>query len=203
MALILPNTIANLIPADGDKLGQNFGVIQDYINQEVISRDGSTAMTSALLLPGPPTQPNQAATKGYVDTQDTAVKAYADDQIAAAAVVVSWIALTPVNGWSNLGGVYPPTQYRKVGDLVHLRGAIKAVGPISPTPNSSQALTLPAGFRPPYQQDLPAVVGDAGGFGVPGTVTIATDGRFMVNAASAAVQPHLITTFNLAFSVTA
>ena len=68
MALILPNTIANLIPADGDKLNQNFDTIVDWANQDAITADGSTGMTAPLLLPGAPTQPNQAATKAYVDT---------------------------------------------------------------------------------------------------------------------------------------
>jgi microcystin-dependent protein len=68
MPLILPNDIANEQFADGDKLQQNFTTIEDWANQEAISRDGSTAMTGALLLPGPPTQPDQAATKAYVDS---------------------------------------------------------------------------------------------------------------------------------------
>ena len=68
MPLILPNTLANLIPADGDKLQQNFATIQEYMNQEVVTRDGSTGMTSPLLLSGPPTEANQAATKAYVDS---------------------------------------------------------------------------------------------------------------------------------------
>lgn len=68
MPLILPNDIANETLADGDKLQQNFATIEDWINQEVVVRDGSTGMTGALLLPGPPTQPNQAATKAYVDS---------------------------------------------------------------------------------------------------------------------------------------
>jgi microcystin-dependent protein len=67
MPLILPNTIANEQVADGDKLGQNFLTIQDWGNQEVVTRDGSVGMQQPLLLPGPPTQPNQAATKAYVD----------------------------------------------------------------------------------------------------------------------------------------
>lgn len=68
MPLILPNTIANDIPADGAKVQQNFATIQSWANQEAITRDGSTGMTAPLLLPGVPTQPNQAATKGYVDS---------------------------------------------------------------------------------------------------------------------------------------
>ena len=67
MPLILPNDIANEQDADGDLLQQNFATIEDWGNQEAITRDGATAMTGALLLPGPPTQPDQAATKGYVD----------------------------------------------------------------------------------------------------------------------------------------
>ena len=67
MPLILPNDIANEQLADGDKLQQNFATIEDYTNQELIHRSGSVAMTGALLLPGAPTQPNQAATKDYVD----------------------------------------------------------------------------------------------------------------------------------------
>ena len=69
MPLILPNDIANEQLADGDLLQQNFATLEDWGNQEAITRDGSTAMTNALLLPGPPTNPNEAATKGYVDTR--------------------------------------------------------------------------------------------------------------------------------------
>ena len=67
MPLSLPNDIANEQDADGDKLQQNFVTIEDWANQEAVTRDGSTAMTSPLLLPGAPTEPNQAATKAYVD----------------------------------------------------------------------------------------------------------------------------------------
>lgn len=67
MALILPNTIANGVVADGDKLNQNLQAVVTWANTEAISRDGSTAMTGPLLLPGPPTLANQAATKGYID----------------------------------------------------------------------------------------------------------------------------------------
>jgi hypothetical protein len=66
-SLILPNTIANGANADGDKLDQNLDVIVSWSNTEVVNRDGSVAMTGQLLLPGDPTQPNQAATKAYVD----------------------------------------------------------------------------------------------------------------------------------------
>ena len=50
---------------------QNFQTIVSFSNNETINRDGSVAMTGALLLPGAPTQPNQAATKAYVDSRPT------------------------------------------------------------------------------------------------------------------------------------
>ena len=87
MALILPNTIANDLPADGDKLNQNLQSIVTWGNQDVISRDGSTAMTGPLLLPGAPTQPNQAATKAYAD------------------------AVIPIGALWLWGGVAAPTNY--------------------------------------------------------------------------------------------
>lgn len=67
MPLILPNDIANLQPADGDKVQQNFNSIETYVNQELIRRDGGVAMTGPLLLSGTPTQANQAVNKAYVD----------------------------------------------------------------------------------------------------------------------------------------
>jgi len=67
MALIIPNNIANGQDADGDLVDQNFDVVASYVNTEVIRRDGQVAMTAPLALSGPPTAPNQAATKAYVD----------------------------------------------------------------------------------------------------------------------------------------
>lgn len=72
MALVLPNTVANGVNADGDQLNQNLQTIVTHVNTETINRDGSVAMTGGLLLPGAPTQPNQAATKDYVDTKTAA-----------------------------------------------------------------------------------------------------------------------------------
>jgi hypothetical protein len=60
----------------------------------------------------------------------------------------SWTPVTAfLNGWSNYGGVYQVAQYRKVGDVVHLRGLIKnAPGVASP---GTPAFVLPTGYRPP------------------------------------------------------
>ena len=69
MPLILPNDIANGQLADGERLQQNNDAVESWANQEAITRDGATAMTAPLsLVAGPPTAPNQAASKEYVDT---------------------------------------------------------------------------------------------------------------------------------------
>lgn len=94
MALTLPNTIANGEIADGDKLGQNLQTIVSFANNETITRDGSTAMVGPLLLAGAPTQPNQAATKGYVDNRPQAPGAPVGAMVIwhnAVAVPTNWL----------------------------------------------------------------------------------------------------------------
>lgn len=59
-----------------------------------------------------------------------------------------WIAVSGgigfQNSWVNYGGGEQAMQYRKVGDVVELRGTIKS-GTVGFVP----AFTLPAGYRPP------------------------------------------------------
>ena len=56
----------------------------------------------------------------------------------------AWITPTLLNSWATLGGGQP-AQYRKIGDIVYLRGLIGGgtVGPTTP------AFMLPVGYRPP------------------------------------------------------
>lgn len=54
---------------------------------------------------------------------------------------VAWTAVSFQNSWVN--GSSQPAQYRKIGDVVHLRGHIGG-GTLSTT-----AFTLPVGYRPP------------------------------------------------------
>ena len=67
MPLILPNDIEPLTPADAAEVEQNYSFIEQYINTNVITRNGAVAMTSPLTLAGSPTQALHAATKAYVD----------------------------------------------------------------------------------------------------------------------------------------
>jgi len=63
----------------------------------------------------------------------------------------AWTNATLLNGWSNHadGGL----QYRKVGDIVYIRGRI--VGVL----NFTSAWNIPAGFRPARAANLMAVAG--------------------------------------------
>lgn len=61
------NAIVNNTTADAVPVNDNYNVIRQYINGNVILSDGSVSMVNPLLLPGDPTQPLQAATKAYVD----------------------------------------------------------------------------------------------------------------------------------------
>jgi len=57
-------------------------------------------------------------------------------------VPTAWTPLTLLNGWLNYGGSYDIAQYRKIGDIVQIRGVINS-GTIG-----SPAFNLPSGFRP-------------------------------------------------------
>jgi hypothetical protein len=52
-----------------------------------------------------------------------------------------WIAPTLVNGWINYGGGFAPCGYRKIGNMVYLRGLLK-------NGTANLMFTLPAGYRP-------------------------------------------------------
>lgn len=54
-----------------------------------------------------------------------------------------WVNLTLSNGWENLGGNYPPAQYRKIGKQVFLRGLIK-----NNSSNTTILLNLNSSIKP-------------------------------------------------------
>lgn len=59
--------IANDTPADATDVEFNFNTIETHVSNELINRDGSVAMTGALLLAADPAAALGAATKQYVD----------------------------------------------------------------------------------------------------------------------------------------
>jgi microcystin-dependent protein len=65
--LSLAYNIVNLTPADANPVEANYNNLEQFINQEIIERDGSVAMRAELLLANDPLTPLGAATKQYVD----------------------------------------------------------------------------------------------------------------------------------------
>jgi microcystin-dependent protein len=65
--ITLQYTIVNLTPADAVPVQANFARIESHINQEVVERGGSVAMTGQLKLVGNPVATDDAASKGYID----------------------------------------------------------------------------------------------------------------------------------------
>jgi len=57
----------------------------------------------------------------------------------------AWTIPTYATGWQNYGGGYTQVGYRKIGDLVYMRGLLQATTGVTAT-----AWTFPTGFRPPY-----------------------------------------------------
>lgn len=66
-ALNLAYDLANYTPADANPMQSNFQRVEQFINTELVNRDGSVAMTGQLKLVGDPVAPLDAATKQFVD----------------------------------------------------------------------------------------------------------------------------------------
>ena len=69
----------------------------------------------------------------------------------------AWTAVTFQNGWANKGGNEQPCQYRKIGDIVYLRGMMTR----NPVPFATAAFNLPVGFRPPALVRPTPIVGNS------------------------------------------
>lgn len=83
----------------------------------------------------------------------------------------AWVALPFAVNWASSGG-YQPAQYRRVGDVVQLRGTA-ARTPV--TLVDETVATLPVGFRPPATESYIAQV-----FGGGVRMDIGADGRIGV-----------------------
>lgn len=99
----------------------------------------------------------------------------------------TWVAPALLNGWANAGAPFQAAQYRRVGDIVSLRGVFGA-GAIG-----LAAFNLPAGFLPPA--DLTFACSAGGAFG---SLTVTAAGA-VIPAVGAAAGFSMVA----AFSVTA
>lgn len=84
-----------------------------------------------------------------------------------------WTAVTFTNGWVNFNAGYQTCQYRKVADVVEIRG-VMSTGTVAST-----AFTLPAGFRPASNHLIATVSNGAFGY-----ITILSTGTFTPTAGS-------------------
>lgn len=81
----------------------------------------------------------------------------------------AWTGLSFGSGWANYGGAYQTGQYKKVGDLVLLRGLVARTSGVGTT-----IATLPSGYRP-LAQCLYIMNTDTG----VGRLDIQTDGQII------------------------
>lgn len=97
------------------------------------------------------------------------------NRLTALTLPTAWTTPAFLNGWGPyLAATSQGTQYRKIGDIVYLRGNM-ANGALG-----SDAFTLPVGFRPPGRLFIAAIV--AGG--VLGYVVIDGSGAVVPNGSS-------------------
>lgn len=98
-----------------------------------------------------------------------------------------WTAMPLNNNWVNAPTYV--TQYRKIGDMVHVRGRLYN-GTMLVT-----AFTLPVGFRPPTALEFAVASADAGGNWIFGLLQLQTDGQCYPRAGT-----NVAMTTNFSFS---
>lgn len=118
--------------------------------------------TAALGAPVPCTSTTRPTTGLYAgllawETDTKSLVAYSGsvwETIASANT--AWTTPTLAGSWSNYGGAFSLPGYRRIGDVVYLRGLVARSG--SPSANDV-IFTLPAGFRPTGTVMFPAWAG--------------------------------------------
>ena len=85
----------------------------------------------------------------------------------------AWIPATLLNSWTQYAG-FTPAAYRKIGDIVYLRGFVRYGAA------NTAVFNLPAGFRPQYQHHLTGASNDA--FML---IRVLTNGDVQVNVSGA------------------
>jgi hypothetical protein len=101
--------------------------------------------------------------KGYVSSiTDTTIIVSVDTIVGSGTIAAwninigavedtGWVLLTPENNWAAFSTIEP--AYRKIGNIVYLRGVMRANGDES----SVTMATLPVGARPIYATNFPAM----------------------------------------------
>lgn len=164
---MIPNSIHN----EGIRLA--YGVATD---DNTVTVDGSTAVLMPAI--------NPVKVGDYC-----AVLVAGGDRIILGSVgVTSWTQPTLLNSWVDFGGAYALAAYRKVGDVVELRGLIKSGS------TNAAAFTLPTGFRPPAEL-IYAVATSTG----PANIAVQADGDVFIPTG---VSTTYVSLAGISFSVT-
>jgi hypothetical protein len=108
----VPYSFTNATNADATKVNADFTALINFINTEVIHRDGSIAFTALPTLAADPTVSTQAARKGYVDSAVLAGVLSGDvtgtvgaTTIAAGVIVNADVNASAAIGFAKLAGV--------------------------------------------------------------------------------------------------
>jgi len=99
--------------------------------------------------------------------------------------------------WSDFGGSEQELQFKRVGDLVFLRGLVKTSATQS---NPTTIATLPAGYWPPASHRYAALLYD-GGVVTAERVDIRTDGEVILRAAVTNSASNWVDLSGITFSV--
>lgn len=147
--------------------------------QSVLSGYASNVYTG----PNPPADPN---VEFWVDTD-------------AVLPVVPWTPMVLINGWTNFGTFFD-AAYRKVGDIVEVRGVVKNTVSLT-AGGSSDVSVLPVGFRPPRWSMLSSSIQIATTYLVI-RVDVVADGTIRLYPSATGV-PNYASLDSIRFSVTA
>lgn len=106
----------------------------------------------------------------------------------------AWTAVTFQNSWANFNAGWETVSYRKVGDIVYLRGlALTAASGVT-------VFALPAGFRPPVSVLFGAVGGN--GASTPTAYRVDVNSNGNVSVVHTASGPDYFTFSGIHFSTT-
>jgi len=151
---------------------------------------GVATANNTVLVAGSTVAVELPALEPVVSGDYCAVLATGADRLILGSMATAWTAVSFSNSWVNYGSGFQEAEYRKVGDMVQLRGNIKG-GTLD-----AAGFTLPVGFRPPATVAGPG--NGAGTFLIACALEIGSDGVVTILATNAALVSYVFS-----FSVTA
>lgn len=121
------------------------------------------------------------------------------ERAASRAPDQTWTQLSFAANWTNYGGTWEEGEYRKINDVVQLRGLVKHTAGGGPATNIG---LLPVGYRPPKSLIF-VCEGYTSGLGYRGyRVDVYNDGWVFCSAPGATGQMDYLSLCQIGFSVT-